>query len=140
MTGILILFGALFVHAATIEIKMKNNGQDGVMSFEPGFVKAQLGDTVVFTPTDRAHNSASFLVPPGAKEWKGKMDQKLTVTLEKEGIYIFKCDPHLPMGMVGVIQVGQATNLASAREKAEGLSKTFAMNKDRLTKYLGQVK
>ncbi|MBX3039069.1 MAG: pseudoazurin, partial [Bdellovibrionaceae bacterium] len=114
--------------------------KDGVMAFEPGFVNAQPGDTVVFIPTDRAHNSTSHLVPDGAKPWKGKMDEKLTVKLDKEGVYIFKCDPHLPMGMVGVIQVGKAVNLAAAKEKADALSKTFAMNKDRLSKYIGQVK
>ncbi len=136
----LLILGACGVQAATIEITMKNNGKDGVMIFEPGFVVAQPGDTVVFIPTDRTHNSAAFVVPDGAKPWKGKMDEKLSVKLEKEGVYIYKCDPHLPMGMVGVIQVGSGHNLAVAKEKAEGLSKGFAMNKDRLAKYLGQVK
>lgn len=136
----LLLLGALGSNAATIEIKMKNNGADGVMTFEPGFIKAQPGDTIVFVPTDRAHNSTAILVPAGAKEWKGKMDEKLSVKLEKEGIYMFKCDPHVPMGMVGVIQVGKPGNLAAAKEKADALSKTFAMNKDRLTKYLGLVR
>lgn len=135
-----VLLGSFGSRAATIEIKMKNNGQDGVMTFEPGFVNAQVGDTVVFVPTDRAHNSTSLLVPDGAKTWKGKMDEKLSVKLEKEGVYLFKCDPHLPMGMAGVIQVGKSVNLAAAKEKAAELTKTFAMNKDRLTKYMGQIK
>ena len=133
-------FATLAVPAATIEIRMKNSGQDGVMTFEPGFVQAQVGDTVTFIPTDRAHNSSSVLVPAGAKEWKGKMDQKLSVKLEAEGVYLYKCDPHLPMGMVGLIQVGQAKNRAEAKEKADVLAKGFAMNKERLVKYLGQIK
>lgn len=136
----LFLLSSIAAQAATIEIKMKNNGKDGVMAFEPGFVVAQPGDTVVFVPTDRTHNSTSLVVPEGAKTWKSKMDEKLSVKLEKEGVYVYKCDPHIPMGMVGVIQVGKATNLAVAKQKADELAKSFAMNKDRLTKYMGQVK
>ncbi len=136
----LILLGTLCSHAATVEIKMLNNGKDGIMTFEPGFVSAQPGDTVVFVPTDPAHSVASFLVPDGAKTFTGKMNEKVTVKLEKEGVYIVKCEPHLPMAMVAVIQVGKAGNLAAAKEKADGLSKGFAMNKDRLAKYMGQIK
>ncbi len=46
----------------------------------------------------------------------------------------------MPLGMVGVIQVGAAGNLDAAKEKAEALSAGMAMNKDRFAKYLGEVK
>lgn len=138
--GLLVLLGTTGARAATIEIHMKNNGKDGVMVFEPGFVKAQPGDTVVFIPTDRAHNSTSLIIPAGAKPWVGKMDQKFSVKLEHEGVYVYKCDPHIPMGMFGVIQVGKAANLPEAKTKTEELAKSFVMNKDRVAKYLGQVK
>lgn len=140
ITLFLLLLASSLVQAKNIEIHMKNNGKDGLMVFEPGFSIAQPGDTVTFIPTDRTHNSASFLVPTGAKPWLGKMDEKLVVKLEKEGLYLFKCDPHLPMGMAGMIQVGTATNKDAAKTKIEEVSKSFAMNKDRLVKYLGQAK
>jgi hypothetical protein len=44
------------------------------------------------------------------------------------------------MAMVGVIQVGNPTNLADAKKGAADLAKAFVMNKDRLDKYLAQVK
>lgn len=138
--GLAVFLAVTGAQAATIEIKMKNNGKDGVMAFEPGFVNAQVGDTVVFIPTDRTHNSTSLIVPAGAQAWKGKMDEKISIKLEKEGVYVYKCDPHIPMGMFGVIQVGKAVNLAEAKAKVEELAKSFAMNKDRVAKYMGNIK
>ena len=126
--------------AAEHQIKMLNSGKDGIMVFEPGFVQAIKGDTVKFIKTDASHNSTSFFAPKGAKGWKGKPDEEIVVTLTEEGIYMYQCDPHKPMAMVGVIQVGKATNLDEAKKEATNYSKSLAMNKDRLTKYLGQAK
>ncbi len=61
------------------------------------------------------------------------------MTLSKEGVYLYQCDPHMPLGMVGVIQVGAAGNLDAAKEKAETLSAGMAMNKGRFADYLGKV-
>lgn len=126
--------------AAEHQIKMLNNGKDGIMVFEPGFVQAAKGDTVKFIKTDASHNSASFFAPKGTKGWKGKPDEEIVVSLSEEGIYMYQCDPHKPMAMVGVIQVGKATNLDEAKKEAATYSKSLVMNKDRLTKYLDQVK
>lgn len=126
--------------AAEHQVKMLNNGKDGIMVFEPGFIKAAKGDTVKFIKTDAAHNSTSFFAPKGAKGWKGQMDEEIVVKLDEEGVYMYQCDPHKSMAMVGVIQVGKATNLDEAKKEAATYSKSLAMNKDRLTKYLDQVK
>jgi pseudoazurin len=135
-----LMFAGNGAFAKTIEVKMVNKSKDGIMAFEPGFVKADPGDTIKFIPTDQAHSSSSALVPAGAKAWVGKMNQAVTVTLNKDGVYIFKCDPHVPMAMVGVVQVGKATNLDAAKAEAKKMAATFAMNKDRLEKYIAQVK
>jgi pseudoazurin len=129
-----------FAHAKTVEVKMLNTGKEGSMVFEPAFVKVAVGDTVKFVPTDKSHNSSSVFVPAGAKPWTGKPDQAVSVKLTKEGIYIYKCDPHSVMAMVGVVQVGKAVNLADAQTESNKISATFALNKDRLKKYLGQAK
>ncbi|MGO6834345.1 pseudoazurin, partial [Rhizobium ruizarguesonis] len=39
--------------AADHQIQLLNKGADGVMVFEPGFVKIAPGDTVTFVPTDK---------------------------------------------------------------------------------------
>ena len=43
------------VLAADHEVKMLDNGKGGAMVFEPGFLKAEVGDTVTFVPTNKGH-------------------------------------------------------------------------------------
>ncbi len=120
------------------QIKMLNRSNDQSMVFEPAFLKVKKNDVITFTPTDLTHNSRSAFLPEGAQKWQGKNNQEITVTLEKEGIYIYECSNHTLMGMVGVIQVGEASNLDEAKDFA--MKKKFATNKDRLAKYLENAK
>jgi pseudoazurin len=95
--------------AAEHVINMLNKGADGsAMVFEPAYVKAAVGDTVKFVPVDKGHFAVALpgMWPEGVAEAKGKMNQEFTVTLEKDGIYGFKCTPHYAMGMVAMVQVG----------------------------------
>lgn len=126
--------------AATHEIKMLNSGKDGIMVFDPPYLKANKGDTIKFVPTDVSHDVASVSVPKGAKSWKGELNKAVTTTVTQEGVYLYECPVHIAMAMVGVIQVGKPTNLDEVKKAGAELSKKFAMNKDRLDKYLGQVK
>ncbi len=107
------ILGALTLPAFAAEhvVNMVNKGADGTaMAFEPGFVRAAVGDTVKFVPVDKGHFAAVLpgFWPAGVAEAKGKVNQELVVTLEKEGIYGFKCNPHFAMGMVALVQVGAA--------------------------------
>ena len=128
--------------AAEHIVKMKNMGADGSMVFEPGFLKVAVGDTVHFEPADAAHNSESIpgLTPPGAVTWKGGMNQKVSVTLDKEGAYVYQCMPHAVMGMVGVVVAGNPTNLTEVQTQAKAVSSKFVMNKERLDQYLSDAK
>ena len=97
--------------AADHQVQMLNKDSEGrAMQFEPAFLKIAPGDTVTFVPTSKGHNSESILTltPEGAEPWKGKINQEITVTFDAEGFYAYKCLPHLGLGMVGVIQVGDA--------------------------------
>lgn len=132
--------GACAAGAAEHQVKMLNSGKDGAMAFEPSFLKVAKGDSVKFIKVDASHNSAAVIVPAGAAEWKGKMDEEITVKLDKEGVYVYVCDPHKVMAMAGVIQVGKPVNLADAKKQGAELAKGFVMNKDRLAKALDQVK
>ncbi|MFY3773886.1 pseudoazurin [Marinobacter salsuginis] len=125
--------------AAEHVVEMKNSGADGAMVFEPGFVKAEPGDTVKFVLVDPAHNSVSVEVPEGAEGWQGAMNEGITVTLNEEGVYVYKCTPHAALNMAGVIQVGEAVNYDSAKAAVDELTAAAATNKDRLTGYFEQV-
>ena len=125
--------------AAEHEVKMLNSGTEGMMVFEPAVVKAAVGDTVKFIPTDMGHNVSTSYTPEGGATWKSEAGKEITVTLDKDGTYIYKCDPHAVMAMVGVIKVGDAATSDSAKEAAKELSSAFVMNKDRLEKYIAEL-
>jgi pseudoazurin len=128
----------LFV-AEEHEIKMLNFSESGPMVFEPGFLRIQPGDTVIFKPVDLAHNTEtiSTMIPDGGQEWLGNINEEVRVTLTTEGVYVYQCTPHLILGMVGVIQVGKPSNLNEVIEASSNM--TFAVNSERLSNYLGQV-
>ena len=88
-------------------VKMLNAGEGGNMIFEPAVLKVSLGDTVHFKAVDMSHNSATIdgLIPEGASAWSGAINEDISITLNTEGVYIYQCDPHAMMAMVGVIQV-----------------------------------
>ncbi|TBR42886.1 pseudoazurin [Marinomonas agarivorans] len=126
-------------HSAEYEIKMLNYGDAGSMVFEPAFLHIQPGDTVKFVPTDPTHNTRSFLVPKPEKSWNSKVNEEFTITPETEGIYVYYCSPHLVMAMVGMIQVGEATNLEQAKKSSSRLQAKFVMNKQRVDELFAQV-
>lgn len=122
------------------QVKMVDEGAEGNMIFEPGFLKANVGDSVTFVVKDRGHNVISRHVPPGAEGWKGTVNQGFTVTLAKEGVYLYECDLHKMLGMVAVIQVGKPVNLDAAKVAAAALSKKMAMGAERLDEYMGKIR
>ena len=138
--AVLLGVAAIAANAAEHQVKMLNTGKDGAMVFEPAFLKVAKGDSVKFIKVDASHNSAAVIVPTGASAWQGKMDEEISVKLDKEGVYVYVCDPHKVMAMAGVIQVGKPVNLAAAKKQSTELAKSFVMNKDRLAKALAQVK
>ena len=113
--AVALLAGA--AHAADHQVQMLNKGEKGAMVFQPDFIVAQPGDTVTFVPTDKSHDAMSIkdMIPEGAEPFKGKLNEQITVTVEKEGIYGVKCAPHYGMGMVALIVVGEPTNLEQAK-------------------------
>ena len=140
-----ILFLALltsFVAAENFDVKMVNADASGqVMVFDPPFIKANVGDTVTFLPTDLLHNSQSVpgMIPSSANSWNGAMNEKITIELNAEGVYVYQCTPHIALGMIGVIQVGIATNIDNIRNSVSSLESMIVMNKERVQQYLSQV-
>ncbi|MEX5579154.1 pseudoazurin [Pseudophaeobacter sp. A-200-2] len=103
--------------AETFEVRMLNKGDVGAMVFEPAFVKAAPGDVVRFIPTDKGHNVEAIkgMLPEGVEGFKSKFNKEFDLTVEAEGVYGIKCTPHYAMGMVALIQVGDAVNLDGAK-------------------------
>ena len=104
--------------AAQVEVKLVNQGSDGIMAFEPPLTKIKVGDSVKFVASDQGHSAESIegMAPDGAKPFKGEIGQNVTETFDKEGVYGVRCSPHYVIGMVGLIAVGDTyPNLAAAK-------------------------
>jgi len=108
---------ALPAGAAEFEVKMLNKGAEGAMVFEPSLLKIAPGDSVKFLAADKMHNAESIagMIPEGEKKFAGKINEEITVTFERPGIYGIKCLPHHGMGMVAMIVVGTPTNEEQAK-------------------------
>jgi pseudoazurin len=111
----LILAGS--ARAAEVEVKLLNKGTEGVMVFEPAFVKIAPGDTLKFVATDKGHNVESIkgMLPDGAAPLAGKNGEDTAVKFEREGVYGVKYLPHYGMGMVAMIVVGSPANVDQAK-------------------------
>ncbi len=81
-----------------------------VTQWRPLVTFAQPGDTLRFKGMT-GHDTATIegMIPEGATPWQSKLgEEAFSVTLDKEGAWIYKCTPHITTGMVGVVVVGDA--------------------------------
>lgn len=138
-SALALLATALPASAKEIQVHMKNSGTDGMMVFEPSFVKAAPGDTVRFIPADAAHNAETLptIWPQGAAPIKGAMSKEVVFTASKPGLYGIKCMPHYSMGMVALVQVGK---VAPADITAAQAVKLPPLAAKRMTAALAKVK
>ena len=93
-------------------------------TFEPKVLFINPCDTVTFQNM-LTHDAQAFddLIPEGAKAFWVPINQNGSVTLDVEGVYIYKCNPHYPLGMAGAIIVGNATNFDQVQAKVTGRAK-----------------
>lgn len=134
------LSGTAIASAATYTVKELDNGPGGSFVFAPDYLHVQPGDSVEFVPANAGHDSHAYLVPQGAQEWQSEVGKPITVTLTKEGVYLYECVPHHVMGMLGVIEVGKPVNKAAAEKAAASMEAQQVMNKGRLEKLMAEVK
>lgn len=124
--------------AAEHEVKMLNKGAAGTMVFEPAYVKAAPGDVIRFVPTDKSHNVEAIkeILPAGVEVFKSKINEAYDLTVSQAGLYGIKCTPHYAMGMVALIQVGDAPANLDAAKSAKLPKKA----RERLDAEIAQVK
>ena len=109
------------------------------MVFEPGFLKVNINDTIIFDPADPSHNAESFFSPSPEFTFLTDLGVKTSVKMTHEGVYLYKCTPHFMLGMVGVIQVGGPINKSEALAAWESHQSSVIMNKERMPQYLAEI-
>jgi plastocyanin len=169
MFKVSILFILIFsapVFSKEITVQMKNKGSNGEkMVFEPSLIRANPGDTINFVAKTSGHQVQSFKkgVPKkcsiqtkkGKKEKtvdcsKGKTKNILksgsikkggtySVTIKDKGFYAIMCKPHLAMGMVGLIVVGDPKNKKAFVENLRSNKKLKKKGLKRMKKLLTKI-
>ena len=88
--------------AETIQIEFTENDS---YSLEIAYIDA--GDTIEWLPKNEGHN-VEFIVGPKMDELpnNSKMNEFHSVLFKTPGVYLYGCTPHLNMGMLGLIIVG----------------------------------
>jgi pseudoazurin len=91
-----------------IEVKSLNRSSTGSFVFSPDFVRIKPGDVINFLASDKGHQvySVPGMIPEGAEPLDAKMSQDIKVTFTEPGVYVIACRPHMIMGMIGVVLVG----------------------------------
>ena len=98
-----------FADEASIKTEFSIKGL--ATAWDPLVLFIQPGDMVQFTNMI-GHDTETYegMIPEGAKPWKSQLGEEgFAVTLDVEGAYIYKCNPHVSLGMIGAIVVGPIT-------------------------------
>ena len=76
-------------------------------TFSIEVVNIDVGDTVEWLPKNKGHN-VEFLAGPNMADLppKSNINEFHSVLFERPGVYLYGCTPHLNMGMLGLVLVG----------------------------------
>ncbi len=122
----LFLFIALFTftsiaNAADLSIDMLNKRDDGKrMVYSLELAKIDAGKSIKWVAKDKGHNVEMIKGPDGAAlPKKSKLSEDVTIKFDTPGIYLYKCTPHVGMGMIGIVVVGGDTSNKEAISKVK---------------------
>jgi len=119
LAAALLIFGAQTASAEEHVVRTRR------AEWVPPVLFIRPGDTVVWRGM-RTHETALIegMGPADATAWRSELDADgFSVTLNEEGAYIYTCDIHMSLGMVGAIVVGDAEphNLAAIDAAVENI-------------------
>ena len=116
----LFLFSNL-ASAADLTIDMLNKRDDGKrMVYSLEVAKIDAGQSIKWVAKDKGHNVEMIKGPDGATlPKKSKLNEDVTIKFDTPGIYLYKCTPHVGMGMIGIVVVGGDTSNKDAIMKVK---------------------
>ena len=127
----LFLFSNL-ASAADLTIDMLNKRDDGKrMVYSLEVAKIDAGQSIKWVAKDKGHNVEMIKGPDGASlPKKSKLNEDVTIKFDTPGIYLYKCTPHVGMGMIGLVVVGGDTSNKDAIMKVKLGGKSKKEKKD----------
>jgi len=89
----------LFMGLATGALAAEYPVDQRDLRFEPDMLTIRVGDSVVFTDTDRIAHDVTIINPDGTSEDKGmsNVNEHIAVKFTKPGVYHVKCRIHPDM-------------------------------------------
>ena len=130
-------FAKDIITAETNVIEMLNKRDDGsIMVYSVDIAKIAAGEAITWIPKDKMHNVEMLKGPDGAKlPKKSKFSKEFSMTFDVPGIYVYRCTPHVAMGMIAIVIVGDDVS------NKEAISNTRMMGKakKKLVKLLESV-
>jgi pseudoazurin len=97
--------------AQDLAIDMLNKRDDGAkMVYSQDIATIDVGDTILWLPTNKGHN-VEFIDGPDGWEApkKSKLSKEFSYTFDTPGVYLYQCTPHKSMGMIALVVVGELT-------------------------------
>jgi pseudoazurin len=116
VTALFLIVGSALMQGAAAQetvVKALNRSGGEFFVFAPDVVRIASGGMVNFVAADIGHevHSVPGMIPEGAEPFELKMNQSAKVVFTVPGIYVIACRPHMAMGMVGLVVVGDSVNL-----------------------------
>ena len=122
---------------ADITVDMLNKRDDGAkMVYSEDISRVDVGETIIWLPTDKGHN-VEFIAGPDGFEIpkKSKLNKEYSFTFEVPGVYLYQCTPHKGLGMIALVVVGGDT---SNKDGVAG-AKTLGKSKKILPELINQL-
>ena len=124
-----------FASAETIQILFTEND-----SYSIEVARIAVGDTIEWLPKNEGHN-VEFLAGPKMHSLpkKSGLNQVHSIIFKVPGIYLYGCTPHMNMGMLGLIIVGNDFHNLEKIKRIQ-LSRVATSVRDRLIRIAIKLK